>query len=138
MKGATAYSASKAGLNAFAYALAREVVRDGINVNVVIPAPVETDMLEDVTFEMVALQASDVVDARALPRRPAPAGRRPRDLHAREPRGSARATAVAAAGAQAKRLPQQSEAAVTLAGASDPVRHASCSSLRRRTRRRRR
>ena len=37
--------------------------RDGINVNVLIPAPVETEMLEEVTFEMVALQSSDVVDA---------------------------------------------------------------------------
>jgi NAD(P)-dependent dehydrogenase (short-subunit alcohol dehydrogenase family) len=63
MKARTAYSASKAGLNAFAGALAREVSRDGINVNVVIPAPVETDMLEEVTFEMVALQPEDVVAA---------------------------------------------------------------------------
>lgn len=63
MKGRSAYSASKAGLNAFAKSLMREVSRDGINVNVVIPAPVETDMLEEVTFEMVALQVSDVVDA---------------------------------------------------------------------------
>jgi NAD(P)-dependent dehydrogenase (short-subunit alcohol dehydrogenase family) len=63
MKGRTAYSASKAGLDAFAYALRREVSRDGINVNVVIPAPVETEILEEVTFEMVALQTSDVVDA---------------------------------------------------------------------------
>jgi NAD(P)-dependent dehydrogenase (short-subunit alcohol dehydrogenase family) len=63
MKGRTAYSASKAGLDAFASALRREVSRDGINVNVVIPAPVETEILEEVSFEMVALQASDVVDA---------------------------------------------------------------------------
>jgi NAD(P)-dependent dehydrogenase (short-subunit alcohol dehydrogenase family) len=63
MKARSAYSASKAGLNAFAGALAREVMRDGINVNVVIPAPVETEMLEEVTFEMVALQTGDVVDA---------------------------------------------------------------------------
>ena len=63
MKGRTAYSASKAGLDAFASALRREVSRDGINVNVVIPAPVETDILEEVTFEMVALQVSDVADA---------------------------------------------------------------------------
>jgi NAD(P)-dependent dehydrogenase (short-subunit alcohol dehydrogenase family) len=63
MKGRTAYSASKAGLDAFASALRREVSRDGINVNVVIPAPVETEMLEEVTFEMVALQVGDVVDA---------------------------------------------------------------------------
>jgi NAD(P)-dependent dehydrogenase (short-subunit alcohol dehydrogenase family) len=63
MKARSAYSASKAGLNAFAKAIAREVSRDGINVNLVIPAPVETDMLEEVTFEMVALQVQDVVDA---------------------------------------------------------------------------
>jgi len=63
MKARSAYSASKAGLNAFAQALGREVARDGIHVNVLIPAPVETEMLEDVTFEMVALQAKDVVDA---------------------------------------------------------------------------
>lgn len=63
MKARSAYSASKAGLNAFALALAREVARDGIQVTTLIPAPVETDMLEDVTFEMVALQAKDVADA---------------------------------------------------------------------------
>lgn len=63
MKARSAYSASKAGLNAFAKAITREVSRDGINVNLIIPAPVETDMLEDVTFEMVALQVSDIVDA---------------------------------------------------------------------------
>jgi short-subunit dehydrogenase len=50
-------------VNAFALAMAREVSRDGINVNVVIPAPVETDMLDEVTFEMVALQPEDVVAA---------------------------------------------------------------------------
>jgi NAD(P)-dependent dehydrogenase (short-subunit alcohol dehydrogenase family) len=63
MKARSAYSASKAGLNAFAVALAREVSRDGIQVTSLIPAPVETDMLEDVTFEMVALKSKDVADA---------------------------------------------------------------------------
>lgn len=66
MKGRSAYSASKAGMNAFAQALARELARDGIHVNVVIPAPVETAMLEDVTFEMHALQSKDVADAVAF------------------------------------------------------------------------
>ena len=37
---AAAYSASKAGMNAFALALAQEVDRDGINVHVVTPGPV--------------------------------------------------------------------------------------------------
>ena len=45
MMARTAYSASKAGMNAFAGALAQEVDRDGINVHIVTPGPVETDML---------------------------------------------------------------------------------------------
>jgi NAD(P)-dependent dehydrogenase (short-subunit alcohol dehydrogenase family) len=60
MPGRTAYSASKAGMNAFARALALEVDRDGISAHVVTPGPVETDMLQDVPFEMHAIQVSDV------------------------------------------------------------------------------
>ena len=63
MKGRSAYSASKAGMNAFARALADEVARDGINVNIVTPAPVETPMLEKVTFPMHTLRPKDVADA---------------------------------------------------------------------------
>ncbi|WP_343601702.1 SDR family oxidoreductase [Mycobacterium sp.] len=63
MMARTAYSASKAGVNAFARALALEVDRDGISVHVVTPGPVETDMLQDVPFEMYAIQASDVAEA---------------------------------------------------------------------------
>ncbi|OBK79738.1 SDR family oxidoreductase [Mycobacterium sp. 1274761.0] len=63
MMARTAYSASKAGMNAFAAALAQEVDRDGINVHVVTPGPVETDMLQDVPFEMWAIRAIDVADA---------------------------------------------------------------------------
>ena len=63
MPGRTAYSASKAGMNAFARALALEVDRDGINVNIVTPGPVETDMLQDVPFEMYAITARDVAEA---------------------------------------------------------------------------
>jgi NAD(P)-dependent dehydrogenase (short-subunit alcohol dehydrogenase family) len=62
-RGRTAYSASKAAVNAYAAALSGEVERDGINVHVVIPAPVETPMIDDVTFPMHALQVKDVVDA---------------------------------------------------------------------------
>jgi NAD(P)-dependent dehydrogenase (short-subunit alcohol dehydrogenase family) len=62
MPGRTAYSASKAGMNAFARALALEVDRDGINVNIVTPGPVETEMLQDVPFEMHAVTAADVAD----------------------------------------------------------------------------
>jgi NAD(P)-dependent dehydrogenase (short-subunit alcohol dehydrogenase family) len=63
MPARTAYSASKAGMNAFARALALEVDRDGINVHIVTPGPVETDMLADVPFEMHAIRSSDVADA---------------------------------------------------------------------------
>ena len=63
MPARTAYSASKAGVNAFAGALAQEVDRDGINVHIVTPGPVETDMLTDVPFEMYAIRAADVADA---------------------------------------------------------------------------
>jgi NAD(P)-dependent dehydrogenase (short-subunit alcohol dehydrogenase family) len=62
MPARTAYSASKAGMNAFARALALEVDRDGINVHIVTPGPVETDMLQDVPFEMYAIRATDVAD----------------------------------------------------------------------------
>jgi NAD(P)-dependent dehydrogenase (short-subunit alcohol dehydrogenase family) len=58
--GKAAYSASKAGLNAFAAALAQEVDRDGIAVHVVTTGPVETPMLDDVHFPMLALRADDV------------------------------------------------------------------------------
>jgi NAD(P)-dependent dehydrogenase (short-subunit alcohol dehydrogenase family) len=60
MPARTAYSASKAGMNAFARALALEVDRDGINVHIVTPGPVETEMLTDVPFEMHAIGAPDV------------------------------------------------------------------------------
>jgi NAD(P)-dependent dehydrogenase (short-subunit alcohol dehydrogenase family) len=63
MMARTAYSASKAGMNAFARALALEVDRDGISVHIVTPGPVETEMLQDVPFEMYAIQVSDVANA---------------------------------------------------------------------------
>ncbi len=58
--GKAAYSASKAGLNAFAAALAEEVGRDGIAVHVVTTGPVATPMLDDVHFPMRTLDAEDV------------------------------------------------------------------------------
>lgn len=58
--GRSAYSASKAGLNAFCGALAREVERDGIAVHVVTTGPVATPMLDDVRFPMRALGVEEV------------------------------------------------------------------------------
>jgi NAD(P)-dependent dehydrogenase (short-subunit alcohol dehydrogenase family) len=63
MMARTAYSATKAGMNAFARALALEVDRDGISVHIVTPGPVETEMLQDVPFEMYAIQVADVAEA---------------------------------------------------------------------------
>lgn len=63
MPARTAYSASKAGMNAFARALALEVDRDGISVHIVTPGPVATEMLQDVPFEMYAIAVSDVAEA---------------------------------------------------------------------------
>jgi len=61
--GKSAYSASKAGLNAFAAALGKELERDGIAVHVVITGPVATPMLDDVHFPMRTLRADDVAQA---------------------------------------------------------------------------
>ena len=61
--GKSAYSASKAGLNAFAGALAGEVERDGIAVHVVTTGPVATPMLDDVHFPMRTLGVDDVAEA---------------------------------------------------------------------------
>jgi NAD(P)-dependent dehydrogenase (short-subunit alcohol dehydrogenase family) len=61
--GRSAYSASKAGLNAFASALGKEVERDGIAVHVVTTGPVATPMLEDVTFPMRTLGVEEVAAA---------------------------------------------------------------------------
>ena len=61
--GKAAYSASKAGLNAFASALGKEVERDGIAVHVVTTGPVATPMLDDVHFPMRTLGVDEVVEA---------------------------------------------------------------------------
>ena len=61
--GKAAYSASKAGLNAFAAALGKEVERDGIAVHIVTTGPVATPMLDDVHFPMRTLGVPDVAGA---------------------------------------------------------------------------
>jgi NAD(P)-dependent dehydrogenase (short-subunit alcohol dehydrogenase family) len=60
MPGLTAYSAAKAGLHAFAQALAGEVERDGISVHLVTPAPVDTPMLDQAAHAMAVLRPADV------------------------------------------------------------------------------
>jgi len=58
--GRAAYSASKAGLKAFAGALAQEVERDGIGVHVLTVGPTETPMLDDVRFPMHTMGVAEV------------------------------------------------------------------------------
>jgi NAD(P)-dependent dehydrogenase (short-subunit alcohol dehydrogenase family) len=58
--GRSAYSASKAGLNAFAAAFAGEVERDGIAVHTLTVGPVETPMLDDVRFPMRTMGVAEV------------------------------------------------------------------------------
>lgn len=65
IKSRAAYSASKAAMTAFAQSLAKEVARDGVQVHVLHPAPVETAMLVPVD-DLRVLQAKDVGDAVAF------------------------------------------------------------------------
>ena len=58
--GRSAYSASKAGLHAFAGALAGEVERDGVAVHLLTVGPVETPMLDEVRFPMRTLGVEEV------------------------------------------------------------------------------
>jgi 2-dehydro-3-deoxy-L-rhamnonate dehydrogenase (NAD+) len=50
----TAYSASKAAVIGFTKSLAKEVAKDGICVNAISPAVVQTDILSQVTAEQIA------------------------------------------------------------------------------------
>jgi NAD(P)-dependent dehydrogenase (short-subunit alcohol dehydrogenase family) len=62
-RGLTAYSASKAGVNALARSLAAELEREGINVTVVIPGAIDSAMMRDSINPVSALPASDVGEA---------------------------------------------------------------------------
>jgi NAD(P)-dependent dehydrogenase (short-subunit alcohol dehydrogenase family) len=59
----SAYSASKAGLNALAASLAGEVDKHGIAVHLVTPGPVDTPMFGDYVANVPTLAAADVARA---------------------------------------------------------------------------
>jgi NAD(P)-dependent dehydrogenase (short-subunit alcohol dehydrogenase family) len=62
--GFSAYSASKAGVNAFAEAIAAEVEKDGIGVHLIVPAPVRTEMLDRASHrDLWLLEPEDVASA---------------------------------------------------------------------------
>jgi NAD(P)-dependent dehydrogenase (short-subunit alcohol dehydrogenase family) len=62
--GFSAYSASKAGMNAFATAVAAEVESDGIGVHLITPGPVRTEMLDTAPHgDLWLLEPEDVASA---------------------------------------------------------------------------
>jgi hypothetical protein len=70
LQGAATYSGTKAGLRAFAYALADEMRGTGIYVGVVSPGPIDTgfimdeiDKVEDIVFSQPMSTATEVADA---------------------------------------------------------------------------
>ena len=70
LQGAATYSATKAGLRAFAYAFSDELQESNINVGIVSPGPVDTgfimdeiDNVEDIVFSQPMSSANDVAEA---------------------------------------------------------------------------
>jgi NAD(P)-dependent dehydrogenase (short-subunit alcohol dehydrogenase family) len=64
VRGLSAYSAAKAGMNAFANSIAAEVEQDGIGVHVITPAPVRTEMLSTAAHgNLWLLEPEDVASA---------------------------------------------------------------------------
>jgi NAD(P)-dependent dehydrogenase (short-subunit alcohol dehydrogenase family) len=62
MRGLTAYSAAKSGVNAFAAALAAELEPEGINVSLVSPGAVATPMMDKSVNAFSSLTADDVAE----------------------------------------------------------------------------
>ena len=62
--GFAAYSASKAGMNAFAHAVAAEVEADGIGVHLITPGPVRTEILDTASHDdLWLLEHADLASA---------------------------------------------------------------------------
>jgi 3-oxoacyl-[acyl-carrier protein] reductase len=62
LQGESVYVASKAGVEGFSYALARELAVHGITVNVVAPGPVQTNLIANVPAEKI----QDIVDRQVI------------------------------------------------------------------------
>ncbi len=69
LKGESIYVASKAGVEGFSRALAREMADFGITVNCIAPGPIETDLLQGVRPEQIAR----LTERQIIPRQFAPA-----------------------------------------------------------------
>lgn len=64
LKGESVYAASKAGVESFTRAFAREMADFGITVNCIAPGPVDTDLLKGIT----AKQIHNIVKQQIIPR----------------------------------------------------------------------
>lgn len=62
----SAYSAAKGGVIAFTKAIAKELAQDGITVNCVAPAMVETDLMQEMTPEHIAAMKAKIPMGRFL------------------------------------------------------------------------
>lgn len=69
LKGESIYAASKAGVEGFSRAFAREMADFGVNVNCIAPGPINTDLLKGVT----ATQITNIVSQQIIPRQFSPA-----------------------------------------------------------------
>ncbi len=68
LKGEAVYVASKAGVEGFSRAFAREMADHGCTVNVIAPGPVETDLIAKVPSEKIdAIVERQIITSRALP-----------------------------------------------------------------------
>jgi 3-oxoacyl-[acyl-carrier protein] reductase len=64
IKGESIYAASKAGVEAFTRAFAREMADFNINVNCIAPGPIETDLLKGIA----PIQVADLVAQQIIPK----------------------------------------------------------------------
>jgi 3-oxoacyl-[acyl-carrier protein] reductase len=65
LKGESIYAASKAGVEGFTRAFAREMAHFGVNVNCIAPGPIDTNLLNGITTS----QINKVVSQQIIPRR---------------------------------------------------------------------
>lgn len=61
LKGETIYAASKAGVEAFSRAFAREMADFNVNVNCIAPGPIDTDLLKNVPSSIVSKLVSQQI-----------------------------------------------------------------------------
>lgn len=65
LKGESVYAASKAGVEGFSRAFAREMADFGVGVNCIAPGPIDTDLIRGVP----SLQIDKIIDQQVIPRK---------------------------------------------------------------------